>query len=77
LTRLINQPSFNHPFDRVSFPFLSFSPSSFQLLSNSSIDQLIYHFLYIQTKTMVRRSGRFKAVDEDGDDMEVEGMLVD
>jgi hypothetical protein len=26
---------------------------------------------------MARRSGRFKAVDEDGDDMEVEGMLVD
>jgi len=26
---------------------------------------------------MVRRSGRFKAVDDDGDDMEVEGMLVD
>jgi hypothetical protein len=26
---------------------------------------------------MARRSGRFKAVDGDGDDMEVEGMLVD
>ena len=26
---------------------------------------------------MARRSGRFKAADEGGDDMEVEGMLVD
>jgi hypothetical protein len=26
---------------------------------------------------MARRSGRFKAVDGDVDDMEVEGMLID
>jgi hypothetical protein len=76
----INQPFLlhTHPFDRVSLPFLPFFifSSSSPYSPGWSSDNYITWYL-IQGSNMARRSGRFKAVDGDVDDMEVEGMLID